>query len=128
MTFVGPWTGTVQQESVKPPTPLSLAGSSSGAPALTSPSILGGYAADIDAGFLRNGHQHFCAWGRRKCSPGFTGALETYSTCADRNLLTRVIGVAQDKTLIRDVVAEHQPDYVLVELGFNDVGWFVSDA
>ncbi len=34
--------------------------------------------------------------------------------------------VAQDKTLIRDQVALHQPDYLLVGLGFNDLGWFVS--
>ncbi|HEX6342604.1 fibronectin type III domain-containing protein [Umezawaea sp.] len=33
---------------------------------------------------------------------------------------------AQDKGLIREQVALHQPDYVLVGLGFNDLGWFVS--
>jgi lysophospholipase L1-like esterase len=26
------------------------------------------------------------------------------------------------------MVAQYQPDYLLVELGFNDVGWFISDA
>jgi lysophospholipase L1-like esterase len=33
---------------------------------------------------------------------------------------------AQDKALIREQVALHQPDYLLVGLGFNDLGWFVS--
>jgi lysophospholipase L1-like esterase len=35
---------------------------------------------------------------------------------------------AQDKDQIRDQVQRYQPDYVLVGLGFNDMGWFVSDA
>lgn len=33
---------------------------------------------------------------------------------------------AQDKALIRQMVATYQPDLVLVGLGFNDLGWFVS--
>ncbi|WNV85826.1 fibronectin type III domain-containing protein [Umezawaea sp. Da 62-37] len=33
---------------------------------------------------------------------------------------------AQDKSLIRDQVARYRPDYLLVGLGFNDLGWFVS--
>ncbi|MFJ2828890.1 SGNH/GDSL hydrolase family protein [Streptomyces sp. NPDC087263] len=33
---------------------------------------------------------------------------------------------AQDKNLIREQVAEYQPDLLLVGLGFNDLGWFVS--
>ncbi|WP_328786404.1 MULTISPECIES: NPP1 family protein [unclassified Streptomyces] len=35
---------------------------------------------------------------------------------------------AQDKTLIREQVKNHRPDLLLVGLGFNDMGWFVSDA
>jgi len=35
---------------------------------------------------------------------------------------------AQDKSLIRQMVATYQPDLLLVGLGFNDMGWFVSDA
>lgn len=35
---------------------------------------------------------------------------------------------AQDKNLIREQVAWYQPDLLLVGLGFNDMGWFVSDA
>lgn len=44
---------------------------------------------------------HFSAWGRQ---------------------------LLQDCDLIRDMVATYQPDYLLVLLGFNDMGWFVSDA
>lgn len=63
----------------------------------------GGYNRNIPTGssFLVDGKNHFAAWGRQ---------------------------VAQDKDLIRDMVAQYKPDYLLVELGFNDVGWFVSDA
>ncbi|WKD30886.1 NPP1 family protein [Streptomyces xanthophaeus] len=35
---------------------------------------------------------------------------------------------AQDKTLIREQVKKFKPDLLLVGLGFNDMGWFVSDA
>jgi hypothetical protein len=44
---------------------------------------------------------HFSAWGRQ---------------------------LLQDCDLIQDMVAKYQPDYLLVLLGFNDMGWFVSDA
>lgn len=43
--------------------------------------------------------QHFAIWGRQ---------------------------AAQDKDLIREQVANYQPDILLVGLGFNDMGWFVS--
>ncbi|MFE5509875.1 phosphatidylinositol-specific phospholipase C domain-containing protein [Streptomyces sp. NPDC056529] len=36
--------------------------------------------------------------------------------------------VAQDKSLIREQVARYRPDLLLVGLGFNDMGWFVSDG
>ncbi|MFJ2024544.1 phosphatidylinositol-specific phospholipase C domain-containing protein [Streptomyces sp. NPDC087897] len=35
---------------------------------------------------------------------------------------------AQDKGLIKDQVTKYRPDLLLVGLGFNDMGWFVSDA
>ncbi|MFJ9843357.1 GDSL-type esterase/lipase family protein [Kitasatospora sp. NPDC101155] len=35
---------------------------------------------------------------------------------------------AQDKNLIRAQVERYQPDLLLVGLGFNDMGWFVSDS
>lgn len=35
---------------------------------------------------------------------------------------------AHDIPLIREVVAKYKPDILLVLLGFNGMGWFVSDA
>lgn len=35
---------------------------------------------------------------------------------------------AQDKGLIKAQVEKYRPDLLLVGLGFNDMGWFVSDA
>lgn len=52
----------------------------------------------MDSNFSSN---HFSAWGRQ---------------------------LAQQKYLIRGAVETYQPDYLLVLLGFNDVGWFISDA
>lgn len=56
----------------------------------------GGYAKDITEDWNSN---HFSLWGRQ---------------------------AAQTKDLIRREVAEYHPDLLLVELGFNDMGWFVS--
>jgi lysophospholipase L1-like esterase len=36
--------------------------------------------------------------------------------------------LVKDAGLIAGMVSSYQPDYLLVELGFNDIGWFVSDA
>jgi lysophospholipase L1-like esterase len=57
-----------------------------------------GYAAGIGSEWDTG---HFAAWGRQ---------------------------VAEDKSRIQQMVAAYQPDILLVELGFNDIGWFVSDA
>ncbi|KFY44339.1 hypothetical protein V494_01523 [Pseudogymnoascus sp. VKM F-4513 (FW-928)] len=57
-----------------------------------------GYAAGMSSDWDTG---HFAAWGRQ---------------------------AAQDKGQIQEMVATYQPDILLVELGFNDVGWFVSDA
>lgn len=56
----------------------------------------GGYAADVSAHFDSD---HFSVWGR---------------------------AAAVDKYLIRDVVAKHDADIMLIMLGFNDMGWFYS--
>jgi lysophospholipase L1-like esterase len=60
----------------------------------------GGYAKDVDAAFLSNSN-HFAAWGR---------------------------AAAITKGVIGDVVRQHQPDLMLLILGFNDLGWFLSDG
>ena len=36
--------------------------------------------------------------------------------------------IDQDIPLIRNVVEQFKPDIILVMLGFNDMGWFVSFA
>ncbi|WPG99684.1 Esterase, SGNH hydrolase-type [Acrodontium crateriforme] len=58
----------------------------------------GGYAAGVDPAFDSD---HFSIWGR---------------------------AMAEDVGEIHDVVAAHPPDIMLVMLGFNDIGWFYSDA
>ncbi|EFE38232.1 hypothetical protein TRV_07103 [Trichophyton verrucosum HKI 0517] len=58
----------------------------------------GGYAPGASPEF--DSH-HFAVWGR---------------------------AAAVDKGLIREVVAAHPPDLMLLMLGFNDLGWFYSDA
>lgn len=56
----------------------------------------GGYALDADPAFDKD---HFCHSGRQ---------------------------AAQVKNTIAAQIATYQPDYVLIELGFNDLGWFVN--
>lgn len=57
----------------------------------------GSYAPGVDSSFIST--RHFCQWG--------------YQT-------------AQAKDTIAAQVFAFQPDYLLVVLGFNDLGWFVS--
>lgn len=52
----------------------------------------------MDSNFDSN---HFGAWGRQ---------------------------LAEDQGLINGMISEYDPDYLLVQLGFNDMGWFISDA
>ncbi|MEU4152055.1 fibronectin type III domain-containing protein [Streptomyces sp. NPDC026659] len=65
-------------------------------PSLDAPDTSGGYAAGVDPAFDSD---HFGVWGRQ---------------------------AMQDKKLIRGMVAQYNPDLILVGLGFNDMGWFVS--
>ncbi|KAF4548138.1 Hypothetical protein D9617_31g063740 [Elsinoe fawcettii] len=58
----------------------------------------GGYATPVPSSFSTQGH--FALWGRQ---------------------------AAQVAPVIQDVVHESLPDYLLVALGFNDMGWLVSD-
>ncbi|RAL11188.1 uncharacterized protein BO97DRAFT_347859, partial [Aspergillus homomorphus CBS 101889] len=62
------------------------------------PKTSGGYAAGVSTGFDRD---HFAVWGR---------------------------AAAVDKGLIHDVLSSHPADLMLLMLGFNDMGWFYSDA
>lgn len=58
----------------------------------------GGYAAGVDPNF---DHDHYAIWGR---------------------------ALAADDGEIGDIISAHPPDIMLVMLGFNDLGWFYSDA
>jgi hypothetical protein len=58
--------------------------------------VKGGYALNVDSAFDKD---HFCHSGRQ---------------------------VAEAKTEIVSHIATYQPDYVLVALGFNDLGWFIN--
>ncbi|KAL5344459.1 hypothetical protein ACLOAV_010439 [Pseudogymnoascus australis] len=68
------------------------------APPTSSIKSSGGYAVGASVDFDSD---HFAVWGR---------------------------AAAVDKGLIQDVVAAHQADLMLLMLGFNDMGWFYSDA
>lgn len=87
------------QASPAPPTPPQLFGVST--PQSTTVNQDGGYAADVNSAFTGGGGAHFFVWGRQ---------------------------LAQDVGQIAGMVSQYQPDYLLVEQGFNDMGWFISDA
>ena len=55
-----------------------------------------GYALDVEPEFLRTGSAHFAIWGRE---------------------------IAQDLDIIGQQIRDYRPDYLLVELGFNDLAW-----
>lgn len=94
--FVGPYTGTKPPDSPAPPAPPTVPGDPAPMPSL--PRTWGGYASGSwPVGIFDS--DHFAVWGRQ---------------------------LAQDKTLIRGEVQAYQPDILLVGLGFNDLGWWVS--
>jgi lysophospholipase L1-like esterase len=72
-----------------------------GSPSSSTPAATnGGYAKGVDAAFLSNCN-HFSLWGRP---------------------------MAVAKGLIQGVLEQTEADLVLLMLGFNDLGWFYSDA
>ncbi|MER7950501.1 fibronectin type III domain-containing protein [Streptomyces sp. NPDC096079] len=97
--FVGPYQGTKQQAApTGPPAPPRLQGEVLENPSVADPPVTGAYAQGVRAGFDSD---HFAVWGRQ---------------------------AAQDKDLIGPMVAQYKPDLVLFGIGFNDMGWLVSDA
>lgn len=70
----------------------------SDAPPPDGPRTSGGYAKDVSKHF--DSH-HFSRWG---------------------------YAAAQARDAIREQVETHKPDMILTMLGFNDMGWFISDA
>ncbi|MFJ9737064.1 GDSL-type esterase/lipase family protein [Streptomyces sp. NPDC101166] len=103
--FVGPLNGTVapdKPEAPKPPPPLE-----DEPPSGTGPSTpRGEYARGVEAAFLNSGTGHYAMWGRR----------------LEQNVPTI-------KPVMEDMKARGQlPDVLLVELGFNDIGWLGAGA
>ncbi|RMZ88956.1 hypothetical protein DV736_g3813, partial [Chaetothyriales sp. CBS 134916] len=96
--FVGPYKGTLAPQPASAPSPPPLYGASP--PPSGPPDDKGGYAKDVDPAFLSNCN-HFSVWGR---------------------------AAATDKGLIQEVVEQNPTDLILLMLGFNDLGWFYSDA
>ncbi|MFF3517520.1 GDSL-type esterase/lipase family protein [Streptomyces sp. NPDC002573] len=101
--FVGPLTGTEKQNAAHPPEPPPLVENPPAPPpAQPDPSQFTGAYAQSDApGFVQGDSGHYAMWGR---------------------------ALGQDVGTIELVMAAqgaqgHLPDVLLVELGFNDIGW-----
>jgi hypothetical protein len=97
VTFVGPFHRTrLQQEDLSTgvPLPVPLAGAGD---EINGPTAMdSGYALDVEPEFLRTGSAHFAIWGRE---------------------------VAHNLDIISQQIHDYRPDYLLVELGFNDLTW-----
>ncbi|MCX5077689.1 SGNH/GDSL hydrolase family protein [Streptomyces sp. NBC_00424] len=96
--FVGPYRGSKQPDPAGPAGPPRLQSEPPEAPSVANPPVSGAYNQAIAPGFDSD---HFAVWGRQ---------------------------AAQDKDLIGPIVAQYQPDLIHFGIGFNDMGWFVSDA
>ncbi|WP_371503060.1 GDSL-type esterase/lipase family protein [Kitasatospora sp. NBC_00374] len=99
-TFVGPLTGTHVADEPHAPEP----------PSATQPpndqepdpaGFAGVYASNSPAEFLATGSRHYAMWGRQLGQ--------------STNTITSVMNQLKDH--------QQLPDVVLVELGFNDIGW-----
>jgi len=96
VSFVGPWQGT--HGVPNPPVNAPSPPLLPGEKAPPAPAESpGGYASGVPADFFTTRHASW--WGRQ---------------------------AAQSKNTIEDWVSYHQPEYLLILLGFNDLGWWVS--
>ncbi|GAB1332293.1 hypothetical protein ACE1SV_66320 [Streptomyces sennicomposti] len=103
--FVGPLHGTVapgEPRAPQPPPPYDGEPPSEPEPTASD----GDYARDVSPAFLKSGAGHYAMWGRRleQDVPTITSVMEDLK--AERKL----------------------PDTLLVELGFNDIGWTGAGA
>ena len=106
VTFVGPLTGTVKQQDAHPPVPPPI-GEATTTPAEPDPAqITGQYAKDADAAFSTGGSAHYAMWGRQLGQ--------------DVNTIAPVMNTLKARNQL--------PDMLLVELGFNDIGWLGAGA
>jgi hypothetical protein len=95
VTFVGPFHQTaLQKQDLSTGVPLPAARPGD---ELDGPTAMDtGYALDVEPEFLRTGSAHFAIWGRE---------------------------IAQNLDIISQQIHDYRPDYLLVELGFNDLAW-----
>lgn len=98
--FVGPYKGTMKTQAVQPGPYLPRLDTE---PEITHPPgwlplpyTDGAYAKDLTRTWPTS---HYSVWGRQ---------------------------AKQDKDQIQGYTTTHYPDFILVELGFNDLGWFVD--
>lgn len=96
--FVGPFAGTRSQDAPSLPAAPVLAHRIHSLEELLNPETQGGYAIDVSLDFDKD---HWSVWGR---------------------------AVIEDVDLVGSYVKTYDPDYLLVMLGFNDMGWGFSDA
>lgn len=93
--FVGPFHRTqLQRPDLSTGVPLPAARSGDEINGLAA--IDSGYAIDVKSEFLHTGNAHFAIWGRE---------------------------IAQNLDIIFQQIHDYRPDYLLVELGFNDLAW-----
>ena len=95
VAFVGPFHLTqLQQQDLSTGVPLPAARSGD---ELDGPTAMdSGYALDVEPEFLRTGSAHFAISGRE---------------------------ISQNLDIISQQIHDYRPDYLLVELGFNDLAW-----
>ncbi|MEU0579798.1 GDSL-type esterase/lipase family protein [Streptomyces griseoincarnatus] len=106
-TFVGPLGGTVKPDAPRPPTPPSLGGGEE--PGDSSPptsKFTGAYARNSSDEFLAEGAAHYAMWGRQLGQSAGTIGSVMNELKADGKV----------------------PDLIIVELGFNDIGWLGAGA
>ncbi|MFF3249262.1 GDSL-type esterase/lipase family protein [Streptomyces sp. NPDC002870] len=101
-TFVGPLSGTKKPDDPHPPIPPPLGEDEKAPHAEPDPAqFQGAYAEDVKDGFVNGGSAHYAMWGRQ----------------LGQNVHTI-------KPVMDELKAKQQlPDVLLVELGFNDIGW-----
>jgi lysophospholipase L1-like esterase len=109
VNLVGPLTGTEKPDDPHPPMPPQLGEPTAGAwppPEPDPAQFTGGYARDTDGGFTNGGSAHYAMWGRE--------------LVLDVGTIKPVMNALKDKNQL--------PDLLLVELGFNDIGWLGAGA
>ncbi|WBP84584.1 GDSL-type esterase/lipase family protein [Kitasatospora cathayae] len=107
VTFVGPLTGTVKSKDPHPPVaPTPTKRQQPEAPNPDPDQFTGAYARDLAEAFSNGASAHYAMWGRQLGQ--------------DVPTIEKVMNDLKDK--------QQLPDVLLVELGFNDIGWTGAGA